>query len=154
VKYKMKERTIQTTEVIEGSWKETVKERWVPIPEWKAINKDTGQPHDGVWVVHEITYYGQLPQSVHWGRINTHSGVLTENAAQATAADFLTHGVLNAESQGFLTLFKVHDQSICEYRPDLGQTVEKLVEAFTKVPEWAPGFPLAAEAGIVDFYTK
>jgi len=129
-------------------------DKWVPIPEWRAVDPQTGEKYDGVWVTQEVSYYGQLPQSVNWGRISTHGGVFTENCSQATAADFLTHGVLNAERLNYLPCFKIHDQLITEFRPDLGQTVEGLVEAITLVPPWAPNFPLAAEADITDFFTK
>ncbi len=134
--------------------RQNAEKKWVLIPEWRAINPQTGEKYDGVWQIYELSYYGQLPQSKRWGRITTHGGVLTENACQAIAADFLTHGVLIAEAHGYQTLFKVHDQGVFKFEPDKGQSVDHLTGLMTTVPKWAPGFPLAAEAGVVDFFTK
>jgi DNA polymerase bacteriophage-type len=80
--------------------------------------------------------------------------VFTENACQAVTDDFLTLGTLRAEAAGYEPMFSVHDQCLFWHRPEKGNTVEGLVKAFTEVPEWAPGFPLGAEAAITDFYTK
>jgi len=127
--------------------------KWVSIPEWRAKDAQ-GNKLDGVWITNEITYYGQIKQSSRWGRIKTHGGVFTENACQAVAGDFLTHGVLQSEKAGYSPVFSVHDQGIFWYQPERGNSVEGLVKAFTTVPAWAPGFPLGAEAAVTDFYTK
>lgn len=79
--------------------------------------------------------------------------IVVHNCCQAVAGDFLTHGILNSEKAGYQPVFSVHDQGIFEYHPSRN-TVEGLVEAFTRVPEWAPRFPLGAEAAVTDFYTK
>jgi len=80
--------------------------------------------------------------------------VLVENASQATAADFLTHGVLNAEKSGYEPCFVVHDQLICNHHPERGNNMEELTSLFCALPSWAPGFPLEAAGAITPYYTK
>ena len=127
--------------------------RWDEISENRALDAD-GETKEGVWATQEITYAGQMKQSVKWGRVTTHGGVFTENACQAVAGDFLTHGTLNAEKAGYEPCFVVHDQLITNYRPERGETVDGLISALCRIPEWAPGFPLNAVGGLTDFYTK
>ena len=127
--------------------------RWDEIPENRALDAD-GETKEGVWATQEITYAGQMKQSVKWGRVTTHGGVFTENACQAVAGDFLTHGTLNAEKAGYEPCFVVHDQLITNYHHERAETVDGLVSALCQIPEWAPGFPLNAVGGLTDFYTK
>lgn len=105
------------------------------------------------WEVNEITYHGNI-QGTMWGRVVTHGGVLTENACQAVAGDFLTHGLINAEKQGYPTFMVIHDQALCEYRPEDGHTVDGFSEALCVLPDWAKDFPLKAATDITPFYMK
>lgn len=125
---------------------------WMPIDKWRALNSD-GTVREGIWASSEISYHGPITQAM-WGRVRTSGGVLVENASQATAADFLTHGVLNAEKSGYEPCFVVHDQLICNHHPDRGNNMEELTSLFCALPSWAPGFPLEAAGAITPYYTK
>ena len=127
-------------------------DKWIPVSKANALNAD-GSVRDGIWESDQISYYGAIT-AASWGRCFTAGGVIVENICQGTAADFLTHGVLNAEREGYETIFVVHDQGLFSYRPEAGNTLEGLTEAFCRVPDWAPGFPLAAEGKIADYYSK
>ena len=126
---------------------------WIEITASRAFDAD-GVKIDGVWATSEITYEGQLKQSTKWGRVTTHGGVLTENACQAVAGDFLTHGTMLAEKKGYEPCFVVHDQLITHFNPDKGDTVDGLVSELCQLPSWAPNFPLNAVGNLTDFYTK
>lgn len=125
---------------------------WMPIDKWRALNSD-GSVREGIWASSEISYHGPITQAM-WGRVRTSGGVLVENASQATAADFLTHGVLNAEKSGYEPCFVVHDQLICNHHPERGNNMEELTRLFCALPSWAPGFPLEAAGAITPYYTK
>jgi DNA polymerase len=125
---------------------------WMPIDKWRALNSD-GTVREGIWASSEISYHGPITQAM-WGRVRTSGGVLVENVSQATAADFLTHGVLNAEKHGYEPCFVVHDQLICNHHPERGNTMEELTSLFCAIPSWAPGFPLEAAGAITPYYTK
>jgi hypothetical protein len=101
-----------------------------------------------------VSFYGQPANSVHWARVETHGAKLFENACQATAGDFLTHGLLLAEDEGYQVPVIVHDQALAKHSPETGHTLEKFLELMTRVPEWATGFPLKAEAHIAPCYSK
>ena len=127
--------------------------KWSDIPASRAFDAD-GVKIDGVWATSEVTYAGQLKQSTKWGRVTTHGGVFTENACQAVAGDFLTHGTMLAEKKGYEPCFVVHDQLITHFNPDKGDTVDGLVSELCQLPSWAPNFPLNAVGNLTDFYTK
>ena len=64
----------------------------------------------------------------------------------------MTHGLLVAEKRGMEPFATIHDQALAVQRP--GQTAEMFREALTVLPPWAEGFPLAADCGVVNYYTK
>lgn len=99
-----------------------------------------------------VTYFGQLPDSVQWGRVSTYGGKLVENATQGTAADIMAHGALNAERAGYQTWTLIHDEFLGRKGPR--QTAERLVKLMTDLPSWADGLPVEAEGGEVPYYQK
>ncbi len=101
-----------------------------------------------------ITFFGQIPMKVIWGRMSTYGGSLVENATQAIAADFMACGAINAAAYGYKIVALIHDEALSEYAPEKGQSVEEFVRLLTKLPTWAEGMPLAAEGGVVEFYLK
>lgn len=127
-------------------------EEWVNIPKHRAFDA-AGDKLDGVWITRQITYYGQITDAV-WGRVGIWGGTFAENAAQAVAADFLIHGTIELEEEGYETCFQVHDQSVSLYEPAKGQSPEEMRAIMCRLPVWADDFPLEAEAHITPFYSK
>lgn len=99
-----------------------------------------------------ITYWGQIPGSGQWGRIKLYGGKLAENETQATAADFMAHGAINAERKGMAPFMLVHDQGLA-LRTN-GQTAKDFEAALGDMPAWARGFPMKVEAKITAYYKK
>lgn len=99
-----------------------------------------------------ITFYGQIPGSVIWGRVKTYGGKIVENAIQGIAADLMSHGACNAERAKYLIFTLIHDQALS--RKTANQTVPEFVKLLTDLPHWAKGLPLAAEAKIQPYYKK
>lgn len=99
-----------------------------------------------------ITYWGQIPGSGQWGRIKLYGGKLAENETQATAADFMAHGAINAEKKGMEPFMLVHDQGLA-LRTN-GQTAKDFESALGDLPGWAKGFPMKVEAKIATYYKK
>jgi len=77
---------------------------------------------------------------------------IVHNCTQAVGGDFMTHGLLVAEKRGMEPFATIHDQALAVRRP--GQTADMFREALTVLPPWAEGFPLAADCGVVNYYTK
>lgn len=106
-----------------------------PHPEWK----------DG-----ELTYYGQIPGTTKWGRVQLYGGKILENATQGIAADIMFGGSVNAEQAGFIIWALIHDQALAKAQGKL----EDFVAALTKLPDWGAGLPLTADGEIAPFYRK
>jgi len=104
------------------------------------------------WDAEYVTYEGQLSESAHFGRVSSYSGKWVENACQAIGGDFLSHGLLVADEAGYETFAVIHDQALAPVKD--GLTLEGYTDALCTLPDWAEGFPLAGDGGIVDFYTK
>jgi len=100
----------------------------------------------------ELTYWGQLPLSQAWGRVKLYGGKLAENDTQATAADFMAHGAIVAESRGMEPFMLVHDQALA--LRDRGQTKEQFAAALGDLPAWATGFPMKVDVKIQPYFTK
>lgn len=81
----------------------------------------------------ELVYRDALGKPEH-----THGGKLTENVVQATARDLMRTALLALDAQGARVVAHIHDEIVCEGRPDI-------VAAMVNQPEWADGLPLAAD---------
>lgn len=81
----------------------------------------------------ELTYRDSRGALVH-----THGGKLTENVVQATARDLMRTALLALDRQGAQVVAHIHDEIVCEGRPDI-------VAAMVNQPDWAEGLPLAAD---------
>lgn len=101
-----------------------------------------------------VQFQAKLGSSSKWGYESTYGGKLVENACQAIGGDFLSHGVIEAEAQGYETFAIIHDQALCVYEPSRNHSVQGFTDALCKLPNWASDFPLEGEGAIVNFYTK
>lgn len=82
-------------------------------------------------------------------RQDTYGGRLTENVTQATARDLLAEALILLDAAGLPVVAHVHDEVVVETTEH-----EKVVRLMTKVPKWAPGLPLGAEAFVTERYRK
>jgi DNA polymerase len=103
-------------------------------------------------MMEEIQYWAKERFVVGWGWQGTYRSKLFENCVQAIAGDFLTHGLLNAERQGFNIFACIHDQALAVKEPH--QTPEQFKEAMCQLPPWAEDFPLEASCSVTPFYQK
>lgn len=103
---------------------------------------------------HQIKFYGQIPMKTTWGTCSTHGSKILENVTQAVGGDFMTHGLLSAEAEGYQIFATIHDQALAIYEPAKLQSAEGFRNALCKIPRWAPDFPLDAAVGITKYYTK
>lgn len=122
-----------------------------PTPEKIATVR---QKHPKARLSDAITFFGQLPKSVQWGRCVGYSSTFLNNTVQGIAADLMANGVLKAEAKGYQIASLIHDEALAYFRPQLGQTSEEFTRLLLDKPDWADGLPLAAEGGAVPFYKK
>lgn len=104
-----------------------------------------------------LIYKGQNQTTRQWGRVDTYGGKITENIIQAVARDLLAEAIKNVEAEGFKTVLHVHDEIIAEHqhvRKEAETALKEMLNAMTRLPEWAAGLPLDADGFISPFYIK
>ena len=84
-----------------------------------------------------------------------HSGVLTNNEAQATARDILKDGWLATRKAGKRILLSVHDELAFLFREESAEEeLKECMHLMTHSSPWAEGCPLGVEGALMDHYTK
>jgi DNA polymerase len=135
---------------------------YYPHPKVKATFKtydeedmieDAWKREKGGYWIDQLSFYGKLRESSHWGRVGTWGSRLFENAVQAIGADLLNRGCIEAERRGFNIVMIVHDQALAETKDAPGDLQDFIDALCTKDP-WAASFPLAASGAIQKFYLK
>ena len=118
-----------------------------------SVSKETDE--DGkVSTNVRIKYQGENQLTRQWGFQYTYSGKLVENCTQALCRDLLANALLNVEANGYPIVLHVHDEVICEVPDTHEYTVAELERLMCELPEWAEGFPLAAEGQELKRYAK
>lgn len=92
-----------------------------------------------------LTYMGK-GDSGKWCRQHTYGAKLVENITQGAARDLMAHAMLNLEKHGvYKPLLTVHDEIISEVEEGRGSKKE-YIELMTRMPKWAKGCPVDADA--------
>jgi DNA polymerase len=91
-----------------------------------------------------LEYMAVNSMTKKWGPERTFGGKLTENIVQGLCRDLIADAMLRLEEQGYPVIASVHDEVISEVLLGEG-TVDEMVRIMCELPEWAKGFPLAAE---------
>jgi DNA polymerase len=93
----------------------------------------------------KLTFMGQNSMTRKYTRQNTYGGKLTENVVQALSRDMMAEAMLAVDQGGlYLPLLTVHDEIVAEV-PEGQGSVKEFEDLISVLPEWADGFPLAAE---------
>jgi len=93
--------------------------------------------------VKSVTFYGHI-KGTKWGRVSTYGGKLVENIVQGYARDIMAHGMLVAESAGYLPIGTIHDEGLSEV-PDGFGSVEEYEKLLCTLPDYAKGMPIEAD---------
>lgn len=119
------------------------------IAESRGYELDSNDPD--LWESEKLTYL--KAESGQIRRTDTYGGRLVENLVQAICRDLMAEAMVDAESQGYPITFTVHDEVAAETKVGV-HTVKEFEDILTKLPEWAMGFPLAAEGFSCKRYMK
>lgn len=126
------------------------------IDETVSRDKKTGEietwGNGNVKTRQTLSYWGQIPGKVAWGRCAIYAGMWVENASQAIAADLLNNGIVKAEKKGVHVASMIHDQCLAYKRGDF--TIQDLCDCLTDLPAWAEGLPIAVDGQVQPYYTK
>ncbi|ELL6760045.1 DNA polymerase I [Salmonella enterica] len=110
--------------------------------------------HHNVTYRERIRYMGVNQTTRQWGKQYTYSGKLCENLCQAFCRDLLAAALVRVEEAGWPIVLHVHDEIVCEVPNTEEYNAEKLEHLMCILPEWAGGFPLAAEGQELKRYAK
>ncbi len=116
-----------------------------PFPKLQPVKTPWGETKE------QLTY--RTMQNNFWTRVSTYGGKLTENVVQATARDFMTHGVVCLEKAGYPVILMVHDEIISEVPEGYG-SIEEFEHLMCQPVEWGEGCPLLAEGAVLSRYRK
>ena len=126
------------------------------IDETVSRDKKTGEietwSNGNIKTRQTLSYWGQIPGKVAWGRCAIYGGMWVENASQAIAADLLNNGIVKAEKKGIHVASMIHDQCLAYKRGDF--TIQDLCDCLTDLPAWAEGLPIAVDGQVQPYYTK
>lgn len=92
-----------------------------------------------------LTYMSVNSYTKKWERTKTYGGKLVENVVQATARDLMVNSLFQVEKEGYKTVLTVHDEIVTEVKEDFGSPKE-FEQIMERLPEWAKGCPVKAEA--------
>ena len=101
-----------------------------------------------------IAYMGQNQTTKKWEKIPTYGGKMTENIVQAIARDCLAVSIKNLVAEGYIPVFHIHDEVICEVPENSDYTLEKAIGIMCKPISWAKDLPLNADGFTSDYYKK
>jgi DNA polymerase len=88
-----------------------------------------------------------------WCEHETYGGRLSENITQAVCRDILALALLRLEAAGYPVILHVHDEVLAEVPEGYG-SLDEFCRLMAQVPDWAHGFPIAAEGWIGGRYRK
>lgn len=101
-----------------------------------------------------IAYMGQNQTTKKWEKIPTYGGKMTENIVQAIARDCLAVSIKNLVKEGYIPVFHIHDEVICEAPIGSNLTLEKAIDIMCRPIAWAEGLPLNADGFTSKYYKK
>ena len=100
--------------------------------------------------VYDILNCGPRARFVVRGR---EGPLIVHNCTQAVARDVMAEAMLRVEARGWPVLLTVHDEVVCE-TPIGAVTPEAFAAEMVRLPHWADGLPVSAEAEVGRRYGK
>jgi len=89
--------------------------------------------------------YEGVGRNRKWMELNTYGGDLAQSITQGAARDLLAEALVRLDRNGWHPVLHVHDEIMCE-EPVGAHTGAELEEIMCKLPSWAEGLPVQAEA--------
>ena len=99
-------------------------------------------------------YMGQNQTTRQWQKIYSYSGKWCENLCQALCRDLLAFALVGVERAGWPIVLHVHDEIVTDVPNAPKYSAAELERLMCELPDWAEGFPLAAEGQELFRYAK
>lgn len=92
-----------------------------------------------------VEFWGVNPKTKKWDLERIWGGTWAENITQAVARDLMMTAIVALEKAKYRALLTVHDEALCEREIGKG-SIEEFTEIMCRIPPWADGLPVKAEA--------
>lgn len=119
-----------------------------------SVEKQIDEDDDRTEYRERIRYMGENQTTRQWGKQYTYGGKLAENVTQALCRDLLANALVTVENAGWPIILHVHDEIVTEVPNAPEYMVAELERMMCDLPDWAAGFPLAAEGAELMRYAK
>ena len=101
-----------------------------------------------------VRYMGQNQTTRQWQKIYSYGGKWAENLTQALCRDILCYALVGVERAGWPIVLHVHDEIVTDVPNEPQYSAAELERLMCELPDWAEGFPLAAEGQELSRYAK
>lgn len=101
-----------------------------------------------------VRYMGQNQTTRQWQKIYSYGGKWAENVTQALCRDMLAFALVGVERSGWPIVLHVHDEIVTDVPNEPQYSATELERLMCVLPDWAEGFPLAAEGQELSRYAK
>ena len=101
-----------------------------------------------------VRYMGQNQTTRQWQKIYSYGGKWAENVTQALCRDMLAFALVGVERAGWPIVLHVHDEIVTDVPNEPQYSAAELERLMCLLPDWAEGFPLAAEGQELMRYAK
>jgi DNA polymerase bacteriophage-type len=119
-----------------------------------SVEKSADEDSERIEYRERIRFMGVSQTTRQWGKRYTYGGSLAENVTQALCRDLLANALVTVEGAGWPIILHIHDECVCEVPNAPEYTAKELEHLMCILPEWAGGFPLAAEGQELKRYAK
>jgi DNA polymerase bacteriophage-type len=102
----------------------------------------------------KLVFEGTDSRTKKWMTQRAYGGLLAENITQAAARDVLSDAIMRLEAREYPVVMHVHDEIVSEVPLKSAHTLVEFEAIMAKVPEWAPGFPIAVAGWEGERYRK
>jgi DNA polymerase len=120
----------------------------------KQVLEDEDNADGKITYRERIRFMGVNPLTKKWGKRFTYGGSLVENVTQALCRDVLAGALVHVETSGWPVILHIHDEIVTEVPNIEEYSVKELERMMCILPDWAAGFPLAAEGAELMRYAK